>query len=244
MRDVHSKTPRLYVDAPLDTKASVSLSLNQTHYLRNVLRMEEGAALCLFNGRDGEWQASLGVLGKKSAEAIAMRQLRPQATASDLWALFAPVKKEGTDLMVEKATELGASLLWPVLTARSNTQRVNAERWQANAIEAAEQCERLDIPEIRDLAPLAEALANWPAGRVLFVCAERGAAQPALTAFAAHKGTPAAILTGPEGGFTESEIDLLSGHSFVVKISLGSNILRAETALIAAMAGYQLFCAT
>lgn len=241
MRDVHSKIPRIFVEAALEKKASVSLPLNQTHYLRNVLRMEEGDALCLFNGRDGEWRGALENIGKKGATITIESLIRPQTPPADLWALFAPVKKEGTDMMVEKATELGVSVLWPVLTARSNTQRVNTERWQANAIEASEQCERLEVPEIRDLKPLEEVLAGWPSGRILFVCAERGQAIPAAKAFAQHKEKPAAVLIGPEGGFTESEMAELESYPFIVKISLGERILRAETALIAALAGRQLF---
>lgn len=203
--------------------------------------MGEGEALCLFNGHDGEWQARLEMLDKKGALAMTERQIRAQTPPSDLWALFAPVKKEGTDLMVEKATELGASVLWPILTEHSNTQRVNTERWQANAIEAAEQCERLDVPEIRGLKPLQSVLADWQSGRILFVGAERGHAMPAGEAFTRHKGKPVAILIGPEGGFSESEMNMLGEFPFVVKISLGSRILRAETALIAALAGYQLY---
>lgn len=217
------------------------LTANQTHYLRHVLRLEPGAHLRLFNGRDGEWLADLAQSGKKEGAARCLEQLRPQLASADIWALFAPVKKEGTELMVEKATELGAAVLQPVLTARSNTQRVNAERWQAQTIEAAEQCERLTLPEIRPLVRLSDILANWPAGRVLLVCAERGEARPAVQALPLVAGKPLAVLTGPEGGFTPDELQGLGGLPFVVKISLGGNILRAETALIAALAAAALF---
>jgi 16S rRNA (uracil1498-N3)-methyltransferase len=160
------------------------------------------------------------------------RQLRPQAAEPDLWLAFALLKRDATDLVVQKATELGAAAILPVLSARTNAARVNGERLAAIATEAAEQCERLSVPRIAPARPLAALLAEWPAERRLFAAVERSAAPHAGPAGPA----PAALLTGPEGGFTPAELDALASHPFVQPVSLGHFVLRAETAAIAGLA--------
>jgi len=230
---------RLFVDAPLAAGAAVPLSDVQAHHLRGVLRLAPGEGLRLFNPRDGEWLARLDALAKSGGAAAVERQLRPPASAPDLWLCFAPVKKDAIDAVVEKGTELGAAVLQPVFTRFTDVQRVNLDRLRAHAVGAAEQCERLDVPEVRDPVRLDALLAAWPAGRLLLVCAEAGAARPIAEAAAEAHG-PAGLLVGPEGGFDAAELDLLRRHEFVRPVGLGPRILRADTAAIAALAVWQM----
>ncbi len=237
---------RLFTDAALSAGTPVELETDQAHRLRGVLRLAEGERIALFNGRDGEWAATLTRLDKRRADALPETLLRPQAAEPGPWLLFAPVKKDAMDYAVQKAVELGASALWPVRTARTNSQRVRLDRLRAQVIEAAEQCERLTVPEVFDDTPLAEVLAS-PAfagsadhpGRKLFLLAERGDARPAAQAFADPGQGPAALLVGPEGGFADSDLAALAHSTFVVPVSLGPRILRAETACAAALAVWQ-----
>lgn len=229
---------RLHVDAPLGEGQAVALSEAQAHHLRGVLRLAPGAGLRLFNARDGEWLARLDALSKAGGTALAERRLRPAEPVSDLWLCFAPVKKDAVDAVVEKGTELGASVLQPVFTRYTDVQRVNLDRLRAHAVAAAEQCERLDVPEMRDPVGLDALLAAWPAGRILLVCAEAGEARP-LAEAAAEASGPAALLVGPEGGFAPAELDALIRHEFVRPVGLGPRILRADTAAIAALAVWQ-----
>jgi 16S rRNA (uracil1498-N3)-methyltransferase len=185
----------------------------------------------LFNGRDGEWQARIGTLRGDRGSFVVANRLRAQAPEADIWLAFAPLKRDATDLVVQKATELGVAALLPVTTARTNTGRVNLERLAVIATEAAEQCERLTVPQVRPLVDLPTLLRGWPAERRLVVAMERVAAP--RVAFAAG---PAGLLVGPEGGFTERELDALRVHPFVGPASLGSLILRAETAAIVGLA--------
>ncbi len=174
-----------------------------------------------------------GGYGKSSAEIVLDGQRRPQAASPDIWLAFAPIKRARIDFIAEKATELGVSVLWPVITRRSEPLRVNTERLTNIAIEAAEQTERLDIPEVREAVQLDKALAAWPADRLLFVCAEAGAAEPIAEAVVQRKGALAGFLIGPEGGFASVELDALRKLPFVVPVGLGPRLLRAETAAIA-----------
>jgi 16S rRNA (uracil1498-N3)-methyltransferase len=232
-------TIRLYVGDPLAAGGAVALGRAQAHYLRNVMRAKAGDALLLFNGRDGEWRAEVGPLGKAGGMATAVAQTRPQQASLDLWLLFAPIKSGRIEFLVEKATELGVALLAPVLTERTVVRRVNVERLQAHAIEAAEQSGRLDVPELRAAQTLDAALADWPAGRPLFVCDETGGGVPIGRAAPDRRIRPAAVLIGPEGGFAPGELDALAKLAFVTRVGLGPRILRAETAALAVLACWQ-----
>ena len=222
---------RLYMPARLFADADVPLSAEQAHYLSNVMRLSVGAALRVFNGEDGEWLARLTALSRKAATLRVHNQTRPQAREPDCWLCFALLKRQKTDLVIEKATELGAAVIQPVITARTQADHVNLDRLRAIAIEAAEQCERLAVPEIRPPLPLTALLAAWPAGRVLNIADERRTAS-LITPIAG----PAALLIGPEGGFADAELDAVAAHPFVTRVSLGPRILRAATAAIAGLA--------
>jgi 16S rRNA (uracil1498-N3)-methyltransferase len=233
---------RLYVGGDLQERRPVALEAGQAHYLRSVLRLAPGAAILLFNGRDGEWLGTIEELGKKGGRVVAQRQTRPQVGESDLWLVFAPLKAERLDFLVEKATELGVSALAPTFTRHTAVGRVNIERMRARSIAAAEQCERLTVPEVLAPAALDERLSGWPAGRRLLACVEAGAAAPiaeALRAFAGKSAQPWAVLAGPEGGFAPVELDLLGKLPFVTRVGLGPRVLRAETASLAALACWQ-----
>jgi 16S rRNA (uracil1498-N3)-methyltransferase len=230
---------RLYVEAPLAPGAAIPLAEGQAHYLRSVLRLEAGRRVLLFNGRDGEWLADLTELRKSGAAASALGQRRPQAPEPELWLLFAPIKGDRVDYVAEKATELGVSRLQPVMTRHTVVGRVNVERLRARAVEAAEQSERLSVPEVREPRPLREALEGWPAGRRLFACAEAGPARPLAEALADARADgvgASGVLIGPEGGFSADELDLLRELAFVTAVGLGPRLLRADTAAIAALA--------
>jgi 16S rRNA (uracil1498-N3)-methyltransferase len=236
---------RLHVDGALARNAVVALTPGQVHKLRNVLRLASGAAVALFNGRDGEWLARIDELGKSRGSAVVETIRRPPSAEGDLWLVFAPIKRAPLDLLVEKATELGVSELVPLWTARSHVDRINRERLQANAVDAAEQCERLTVPLVRAPALLAVVLAAWPPDRRLILCDESGRAPPIA---ARLTGPPAgdragaggaALLVGPEGGFTETELDALANLPFVTPVGLGPRVLRADTAAIAALAVFQ-----
>lgn len=230
---------RLYVGEPLSAGATVGLDHERAHYLRHVLRLDRGDRVALFNGRDGEWGARIDGFGKGWCSLAVESRRRPQAPEPDLWLLFAPIKRARIDFVAEKAAELGASLVWPVLTRHTDVARVNVDRLRANAIEAAEQCERLTVPELREPARLDQAMRDWPAERVILLCAEAGPARPIASAVAELAPGPAAILTGPEGGFAKDELDGLLKLPFVVPVGLGPRILRADTAALAALACWQ-----
>lgn len=195
------------------------------------MRRTEGDPVRLFNGADGEWLARIATIARDRAEFAVGRQVRPQAAESDLWLAFAPLRRDPTELVVQKATELGAAALLPVLTARTQVGRVNDTRWRMIATEAAEQCERLTIPAICPARPLATVLRDWPAARPMYAAIERRELPPLVGA-----AGPAGLLVGPEGGFATAELDELQAHPFVVPVSLGPRILRAETASIVGLA--------
>ncbi|HMK66994.1 MAG TPA: 16S rRNA (uracil(1498)-N(3))-methyltransferase [Stellaceae bacterium] len=230
---------RLYVAADLAVGASVELAPEQAHYLKSVLRMAPGAKLALFNGRDGEWSATIEAFEKGRCTVGIGERLRVQREEGDLWLLFAPVKRARIDFLVEKATELGASLLQPVITEHTQVERVKLERLRANVMEAAEQTERLTLPEVWAPISLERALASWPEGRRLLFCDETGEAPDIAAALAAQPRGAWALLIGPEGGFAQRELDLLRKLPFVCPVGLGPRVLRADTAALAALAVFQ-----
>jgi 16S rRNA (uracil1498-N3)-methyltransferase len=236
------RTPRLYIDAPLSAGASLALDAAQANYLGNVLRLEAGDSVLLFNGRDGEWRGTLARTGKRSVTVAVAEATRPQSRSLDLHYLFAPLKHARLDYLVQKAVEMGAARLQPILTRHAQVARINLERMRANAIEAAEQCGILTLPEIG--APLAfdRMLAGRDDARLLVFCDEDAEVKDpvaALTAARHAAGTdpiPLAVLVGPEGGFAEDERAALLKLPNTVRLSLGPRILRADTAAVAALA--------
>ncbi|MBV8506202.1 MAG: 16S rRNA (uracil(1498)-N(3))-methyltransferase [Alphaproteobacteria bacterium] len=235
------RTPRLYVASGLASGGEAELDRAQTHYLRSVLRLDAGAAIAAFNTADGEWLCHVAEFGKRGARLSVEAQLRaPEPEAEpDLWLMFAPIKRARLDWLVEKATELGVTAFLPVWTARTQVERINLERLRAHTIEAAEQSERVSVPEMRAPEALRRVLASWPAARGLILCDERGAGEPICDAAARLPPGPMALLVGPEGGFDETELDAFGKLSFVTRVGLGPRVLRAETATLAAVAVFQ-----
>lgn len=230
---------RLHVEAALRPGATVAARPEQAHYLLHVMRLKAGDALALFNAHDGEFAATLAEAGKRSATLLVGDVLRPPRPEPDLWLVFAPLKGDRSQWVAEKATELGVSALWPVFTRRTVPTRVNTDRLAANAVEAAEQCERLSVPDIRPAMPLDRVLAEWPEGRRLLVMDETGTGAGIGEVLPTLPEGAAAILVGPEGGFAESELDALRRLPFVTFVGLGPRILRADTAALAALACWQ-----
>lgn len=228
---------RLYVTFPLFSGQKASLSEEQSHYLSAVMRLQNGDAVLLFNGRDGEYQATITFSGKKTAVAEIGAQQRLFTKASDVWLLFAPVKKDRTDYIIEKATELGAAKIVPVITRYTISDKPRVERFAAQATEAAEQARRLEVPEIAPAIRLEDLLRQWDEKRILYFMDESGNGIPATEAFAGSKAS--ALLVGPEGGFAPEERDLLRHCPFAQGVSLGPLILRAETAVAAALSCWQ-----
>jgi len=226
-----STSPRIYVEANLAEGERIPGTPAQAHYLGTVLRLGVGGPVRLFNGRDGEFAASIALLRRDRLELAVGALTRAQAPEVDLWLVFSPLKRDATDLVVQKATELGVSALWPVFCARTNAARINEARLGAIAIEAAEQCERLTIPVLRPAVSLADALDSWPAERILAAAVERlPGLPPAQTVHASG------LLVGPEGGFAPRELDVMRARPFIQPVSLGPRILRAETAALAGLA--------
>jgi 16S rRNA (uracil1498-N3)-methyltransferase len=227
---------RLFVEADLGPGARLACTAVQRNYVRNVLRLRAGDTILVFNGRDGEWRAQIADTGKRDAALDVREQTRPQEAGPDIDYLFAPLKRARLDYMVEKATEMGVASLRPVLTRRTTAERVNTERMRANAIEAAEQCGILRIPQTRQPAKLERVIADWDAARRLVFCDEDGDEADPLSTLVKLRSLPVAVLTGPEGGFDPAERELLLSKSYVARISLGPRILRADTAAVAALA--------
>jgi 16S rRNA (uracil1498-N3)-methyltransferase len=227
---------RLFVTGPLSIGAAVEPAPPQVHYLQNVLRLAEGAELLLFNGRDGEWLARLASAGRRKIVLEAIEQTRPQPPRPDLLYCFAPLKQGRLDYLVQKAVEMGAGVLQPVLTQHTQVARPGVERLAANAVEAAEQCGILAIPPVREPVKLERLLGEWEKGRRLIFCDEDAATDNPLAALQAVAETRLALLVGPEGGFSEAERRTLRALPFVTAIPLGPRILRADTAAVAALA--------
>ncbi|MEJ0026136.1 MAG: 16S rRNA (uracil(1498)-N(3))-methyltransferase [Rhizomicrobium sp.] len=229
---------RLFVEAPLGQGARVVPDDAQVHYLLHVMRAKAGDRALLFNGAGGEWLARIAEVSKRSCVLECERRVEPQTEVPDLWLCFAPIKKTPADYVVQKATELGVRVLQPVYTRRTIVTRVNLDRMRANAVEAAEQSGRLSVPETREPLAFDKLLAAWPKDRRLIFCDEGGAPSMADALRALADG-PAAIFTGPEGGFDPAEREALRALSFVTPVSLGPRILRADTAALAALSIWQ-----
>ncbi len=229
---------RLFVDQPLNEGQGVPLTREQAHYLFGVMRLAIGAEVALFNGRDGEWRAPVVEAGKRGGVLRCDTQTAIQTMPPDLWLVFAPVKKARTDFIVEKAVELGAARIVPVSTDFSNAERLRQDKQEAHAIEAAEQCGAVHVPEVAPLRRLDQVLADWPDGRQILFCDESRVGEPSGTLSGLSPG-PWAVLIGPEGGFSDRERARLHAFPGATAISLGPRILRAETAAVAALTLWQ-----
>lgn len=229
------KLQRLYLNKSLSLNMSISLDERQSHYISHVLRMKEGETLLLFNGIDGEWVGEISEIKKKQTTVTLIREERCQTEAGDLIYCFAPLKHARLDYMIQKAVEMGASIIQPVITQFTQVSRVNGERIEANIIEAAEQCGVLSIAKYREPRSLIQLLKEWEPQRHLIFCDEAAQTQNPLEILNKMKPAPVGILIGPEGGFSDEERKLLRGFSFVTSIPLGPRILRADTAAVAAL---------
>lgn len=230
---------RLFVETPLQQDVEVVLGDDQSHYLAHVLRAKIGQRVGLFNGENGEWSAVVIGITKRAVTLRVEARMREQRAEPDLWLLMAPVKKTPLDYIVQKATELGVSRIIPVMTRRTIVDRVNSDRMRANAMEAAEQSERLTVPEICEPSSLKQVLSAWDPNRVLVFCDEAGNAKDVATAFGSRNAERWAILTGPEGGFDPEEREYIRSMTFSLPVTLGPRILRADTAALAAIAVWQ-----
>jgi 16S rRNA (uracil1498-N3)-methyltransferase len=229
---------RLFVPDDLSLDVAVAPSPEQARYLTSVMRLGLGDEVALFNGRDGEWLAKLSLISKRACQLTIERQVAVQTEGLDLDLVVALVKRGPLETIVEKAVELGCRRIRLVTTRRTNAGHVNIERLQAIATEAAEQCERLDVPQVLSPQPLEGLLAGWDTRRLMF-CDEAGDAQPALSALAGRGSGPWAVLIGPEGGFAPEERARLRALEAVVPVTLGPRILRADTAAISAISLWQ-----
>jgi 16S rRNA (uracil1498-N3)-methyltransferase len=233
------KLPRLYIDAPLAQGADVALSAEQAHYFRNVLRRDEGDQVRLFNGRDGEWLGGLKGLSKKGGQILPERQIKTQPkNIRPVHLYFAPIKKSRMDWLIEKAIELGATDLHPVVTQNTEVRDVNAVRLRQQMMEAAEQCERLDTPVLHDLIKLNQIPEHLESGMVFLAALERGETVPIDTVSGGQD--PIAVLIGPEGGFTADEAAWIAKQKDWTRVSLGPRILRCETASCVALTAVML----
>lgn len=236
MPDHDFTSTRLHVDADLAEGSELTLVDAQANYLKNVMRLSPGDGLLLFNGRDGEWAVRIAAVDKKRVTLAAERRVRDQTEPTGVALLFAPLKHARLDYMVQKAVEMGAGRLTPVITRRTQVARVNLDRMRANVVEAAEQCGVLSVPEVDEPESLERALAAWPADRPLVFCDEGADLADPIDALRPLRGRPLGVLIGPEGGFDPSERAGLLRLSQVVRLSLGPRILRADTAAVAALA--------
>ena len=234
-----SSVPRIFITQDLAAGTDIELPEGQSKYLTRVMRLAEGDNIRVFNGRHGEWRASLHQTGSKRVSIRPTDQTREQVSGPELTLMFAPLKKARTDFVVEKACELGVRTIQPVMTEYTQASRVRADRLQSVVIEAAEQTERMDIPTVEDDLPLLSALDRWGASAPVFYCDESGEALPMIDALKQQASSSAAILIGPEGGFAPKEREKLRSLPYIVPVTLGPRILRAETAAVAALTLWQ-----
>lgn len=239
MPDADFTATRLFVDGPLAEGGAVALDGARLNYLANVLRFRDGDGLLVFDGASGEFEARFAATGKRAARLDIGRRTRPQPVRGDVWLLFAPLKHARLDYMVQKAVEMGAARLQPVVTRRTQVTRVNLDRMRANAVEAAEQCGVLALPEVVAEARLEAVLGAWDAARRLVFCDEAAPVANPVEALRALPRGPLAVLIGPEGGFDDGERRALLAMPSVVPLALGPRILRADTAAVAALAVVQ-----
>jgi 16S rRNA (uracil1498-N3)-methyltransferase len=235
----HSALPRLYIEHDLAAGTQLTLGKEQSLYLAAVLRKVVGDEVVLFNGRDGAWLARLGSDSKKSVGLDLVEQIAAQTPVSDLWYGFAPLKTERLDYVIQKAVEMGAGTIQPVITRFTQVGRLKHERLVANAIEAAEQCEVLSVPTVEPEMTLERLIDSWPAERKLILADEGEASSSPVEALQRLRGDKVGVLIGPEGGFSDEERSKLHALPYVVPISLGPRILRADTAAVAALAVIQ-----
>lgn len=233
------KLQRLFVPDPLAPGEELAVSASQSHYLQHVLRLGEGADLLAFNGRDGEFLVRITALGKKTVRVTPIEQTRPQPALPDLVFCFAPLKVGRLDYLIQKSVEMGAGVIQPVLTQHTQNTRVSVEKMQANALEAAEQCGILAVPEVREPVKFGELLAGWDTARRLVFCDESAETNNPLPALSGISASGLGLLIGPEGGFSDAERASLREKPFVTAIPLGPRILRADTAAVAALAVLQ-----
>ena len=230
---------RLYVESHLETLKETEISADKSHYLCNVMRCKNDDEILCFNENDGEFYSKIVKIDKKCTIIVPRKLNKKPQKETDVWLLFAPLKKENTDFVIEKATELGVCKIVPVITKYTNSDKVKLSRFVAQAIEASEQCERLSIPKIEEAKKLKEVLNSWDNNRTLFFMNERRANTSIIQAFQNCANKSVALLIGPEGGFSDDEAEYIAGLPFVKSVNLGPRILRAETAALSALAVWQ-----
>lgn len=237
---VDFKSQRIFVEHDLRTGLNASLSHDNAHHLLTVLRMESGTPLLAFNGRDGEWRVEIERASKRAGSLKVLSQTREQTPRNDLTFLFAPIKKDRLDWLVQKAVEMGAGSIGPVITQHTQTSKLREDKLAANIIDAAQQCGVLSVPDLQPVRSLDDKLSGWDEARRLIFCDEHSEIRNPIEALAPLKGKPLALLVGPEGGFSEEERQRLMSLPFVTSIALGPRILRADTAAVAALAAVQM----
>ena len=230
---------RVFVDNNLSPGMKIILSERLSHYLCSVMRCKAGERIKCFNNHSGEFFCAIDISDKKATTIEVEDKFRDTEIVSDLWLLFSPLKKDRTDFVIEKSVELGVSKIIPVITERTNSEKIKLERFIAQSIEASEQCGRLSIPEVKDSISLNNLLLSWDSERTLFFMDERRKGEDIIPLFKQYKDKPAAILIGPEGGFSDEEAKQINGFGFVKNVSLGPRILRAETAATVSLALWQ-----
>jgi 16S rRNA (uracil1498-N3)-methyltransferase len=232
---------RLFTDHPLTSQGQVPLTPAQANYLCNVMRCSVGDQVLIFDGQNGEWLAQIDTLSKKAGALTCLQQTKPQAIPRDIHLIFAPLKKTRTDFVVEKACEMGCASVMPVFTDFTNSGRVNTDRLRAVMIEAAEQCGMTHVPILHEPVTLKKCLSEWNPARSLLFCNERQTGKPIRTVLESHTGESWSLLIGPEGGFSDAEVNQLEAATYACPVTLGPRILRAETAVVAALTAWQMF---